>query len=154
MCLSLKEPDVCQSEWGLLFCTGSAKQGLMSPFTHTQAVPPHVNNPSVCACVCGREVSETPALRAPHPLQLWAGQQLTLGCGSVLSFCFLPHQPRLLFFYVSMKQTCNFHSCVSGTVPWWVRERESEREAERREREREGGWLRAFRGAQATTQLC
>lgn len=82
--------------------------------THT-----HVNNPSMSVCVrdTEREVGETPALKALHLVQLWAGQQLTQGCGSLFSFCFLHQQPCLLVFNGSMKQTCNFHSCVSGAVP-------------------------------------
>lgn len=55
MCFSLRQPDVCQSQWGLLFCSTSAKQGLMSPLTrkhrtlHTHThTHSHVNNPCVC----------------------------------------------------------------------------------------------------------
>lgn len=73
--------------------------------THT-----HTHTCKQSQCVSEVEVSETPSLKSP--LQLWTSGQLTAVCGSLLHFSSRPHQPCLLFFYVSMKQACNFHSCV------------------------------------------
>lgn len=126
--------SICQAEGRLVPCAFerrsptfvSHSEGFCSAWTRPNT-PPHVNNPRVCEkwaglwklhihCSCGpadswRRAEDLCSL-SPHPT---------------------PPPPALPppFFYVSMKQTCNFHSCVPA-VSQGGRQREDE--------ERGAGW--------------
>ena len=134
MCFSLKEPDVCQSHWELLFHLASAKK---THKTHTDA---DTHTPTPCKqsqCVWSKQDPGSESSTYTAAVDWW-----TADASLRVSFSFLPQQPCLLFFSVSMKQTCNFHSCV-------LTPRQSE---SGKRRQSETSWLMAFRGLLAIEQ--